>query len=205
MTKKQQSLKQGITQINQKYTGSKVELERPLSPIKANLAYYAVRSNNLTPIALILFYAMTSFSFGALTYVPYDWLAKIIALLLLLIETWLIVTLFLQVLFVRYVKVTEKAYHKTMTYPYVRNTIALTFATIFLLAAYFVVIISYNATSPYQYLGMSYLLVTISWFVLILLFLFHRDDGFYFLDEYAQAIKHAIHPDKASKSLQNCL
>lgn len=205
MTQKQQLLKQALTKINQKYTGSKVELEQPLSPIKANLAYYAVRSNKLIPMALILFYAMTSFGFGALTYVSYDWPAKMVALLLLLIETWLIVTLFLQALFVRHVKVTEKAYHKTMTYPYVRNIIALIFASIFLLVTYFVLIISYISTQPYLYLGLSYLLVTISWFVLILLFLFHRDDGFYFLDEYAQAIKYTIYPDKASKTLQNYL
>lgn len=205
MTKKQQLLTQALIKINQQYPGSKVELEQPLSPVKANLAYYAVQSNKLIPTALILFYVMAAFGFGALTYVPYDWPAKTIALLLLLMETGLIATLFLQTLFVKHVKVTEKAYHKTMTYPDVRNTIALTFASIFLLATYFVLIISYISTQPYLYLGLSYLLVTISWFILILLFIFHRDDGFYFLDKYAQAVKQTIYPDKASKSLQNCL
>ena len=205
MTKKQQLLTQALIKINQQYTSSKVELEQPLSPVKANLAYYAVRSNKLIPTALILFYVMVAFGFGALTYVPYDWPAKTIALLLLLMETWLIATLFLQTLFVKHVKVTEKAYHKTMTYPDVRNTIALIFATIFLLAAYVALIISYISTQPYLYLGLSYLLVTISWFILILLFIFHRDDGFYFLDKYAQAVKQTIYPNKASKSLQNYL
>lgn len=203
MTNKQQLLKQALDKINQKYTGSKVELEQPLSPIKANLAYYAVRFNNFIPIALLLFYVIVSLGFGALTYVQYDLPAKAVAFLLLLIETWLIATLFLQALFVKHVKVTEKAYHRTITYPYVRNTIALTFATIFLLAAYFVLIISYSATNPYLYLGLCYLFVFISWFVLLLLFIVHRDDGFYFLDKYAQAIKYTIHPDKASKSLWN--
>lgn len=205
MTKKQQLLTQALIKINQQYPGSKVELEQPLSPIKANLAYYAVRSNKLIPLALILFYVMVAFGFGALTYVPYDWPAKMAALLLLLMETWLIATLFLQTLFVSHVKVTEKIYHKTMTYHYVRNTIALTLATIFLLAAYFVLFISYSATQPYLYLGLSYLSVTISWFILILLFVFHRDDGFYFLDKYAQAVKYTVYPNKTSKSLPNYL
>lgn len=205
MTKKQQLLTQALIKINQQYPGSKVELEWSLSPVKANFAYYAVCSNKLIPLALILFYVMATLGFGTLTYVPYDWPAKMASLLFLLMETGLITTLFLQTLFVKHVKVTEKAYHKTMTYHYVRNTIALTLATIFLLAAYFVLFISYSATQPYLYLGLSYLLVTISWFILILLFVFHRDDGFYFLDKYAQAIKQTIYPDKASKSLQNCL
>lgn len=205
MTKKQQLLKQALDKINQKYPGSKVELEQPLSPMKANLAYYAVRTNNLAPMAVLLFYVIASLGFGALTYVQYDLSVKIAAFLLLLIETGIITTLFLQALFVRHVKVTEKAYHRTITYPYLRNTIALTFATIFLLAAYFVLIMSYSAADPYLYLGLCYLFVTILCLILILLFIFHRDDGFYFLDKYAKAIKHTIHPDKTSKLLRNYL